>query len=264
MSPGFYERPGLNIETYDLRANPGDVAFFVERARESGGPVLELACGTGRISWAIAAEGIEIMGLDRSPEMLRVAESKRQEAGAAASERARFVSGDIAAFELEQRFALIICPFRSFQMLLTVEEERACLAAARRHLAPGGRLIIDLFDPLLDLLIPDGVAARTSMRIGEPVRHPVSGNDVVVEALERKNDPLTQTFIERHRFRELAPNGRIVREEFETLSMRWIYRYEMRYLLELSGFDVEAEYSDFNGALPAYGREQIWLARQQG
>jgi len=262
--PTFYERPGLNIETYDLRANPGDVDFFVQQALGSGGPVLELACGTGRISWAIAAAGVRITGLDRSPEMLRVAESKRQAAGAAATERARFVSGDMTAFDLGQRFPLIICPFRSFQMLLTVEEERDCLGAVYRHLEGGGRFIVPLFDPRLEYLVPGGVAARTSMRIGEPVRHPVTGNDVVVDAMERENDPLTQTFVERWRFREMGAGGRVLREEWETLPMRWIYRYEMRYLLELSGFDVEAEYSDYEGAPPAYGREQIWVARRRG
>lgn len=264
MSPAFYERPGLNIETYDLRADPGDVAFYVERAVASGGPVLELACGTGRVTWAIAAAGIHITGLDRSPDMLRAAEAKRQKAGAAVSERAKFVTGDITNFDLDQRFPLIICPFRSFQMLLTVEQERDCLRVVYRHLEDGGRFIVALFDPKLEYLVPGGVPARTSMRMGEPVRHPATGNDVVVDAMERENDPLTQTFVERWRFREMDPAGRVVREEWENLPMRWIYRYEMRYLLELSGFDIEAEYSNFEGTPPAYGGEQVWVARRRG
>jgi hypothetical protein len=54
----------------------------------------------------------------------------------------------------------------------------------------------------------------------------------------------------------------VARHEEEMLSMRWTYRYEMRYLLELCGFDVQAEYSDFRRSPPAYGREHVWVARR--
>jgi hypothetical protein len=65
------------------------------------------------------------------------------------------------------------------------------------------------------------------------------------------------------RFQELNHDGALLREERETLRMRWLYRYEMRYLLELSGFEIEAEYSDFEGSPPAYGNEQVWVARKR-
>ena len=89
-----------------------------------------------------------------------------------------------------------------------------------------------------------------------------SGNVVSVDVLERVNDTLEQRLTERWRFTERTTTGVVVREEEEVLELRWSYRYEMRYLLELSGYGVEDELSDYLGAPPAYGREQIWVARR--
>lgn len=91
----------------------------------------------------------------------------------------------------------------------------------------------------------------------------MTGNRVTIEILERANDPLTQTLRETWRFRELAGSGEILREEEECLALRWTYRWEMRYLLELSGYEVETEYSDFHGSPPAYRGEQVWVARRR-
>ena len=63
-------------------------------------------------------------------------------------------------------------------------------------------------------------------------------------------------------FTELEDGGDALRSEQETLRMRWTYRFEMRYLLEVAGFDVVAEYSDFRGSPPQYGAEQVWVARR--
>src|SRR6185503_13706615 len=111
----FYSTGGLNVETYDVRTAtpPGEIAFYVERARRSGGSVLELACGTGRITWPIARAGVRIVSLDLAEGMLARAESKQAGEDAATSGRARFVADDMTSFELQERFALAIIPFRA-------------------------------------------------------------------------------------------------------------------------------------------------------
>jgi hypothetical protein len=83
-----------------------------------------------------------------------------------------------------------------------------------------------------------------------------------VTAIRRETDPVSQLLIERWRFAECALDGRVLREEFEELRLRWTYRQEFRNLLELSGFEPVAEYSDYAKSAPAYGREQIWVARR--
>ena len=74
-------------------------------------------------------------------------------------------------------------------------------------------------------------------------------------------DPLAQILTQRWRFTERARDGRTLRVEEEILRLRWTYRQEMRWLLELEGLSVEREMSDFHGSPPAYGREQVWIVR---
>ena len=256
----FYAPGGINVATYDARTvdMPGEIAFYVDRARASGGPVLEVACGTGRVFWPIARAGIPIVGLDLNEAMLAVAEEKRAHHPVNAAANARFVRADMMDFELGEQFALVIVPFRAFQMLLAPPQQRRALASIKRHVRPGGRVIIDLFDPRLDLLFPD----RSTSYVAVPtMQHPVSGNVVTVTVLERVNDVVRQQLVERWRFSEVAPDGTSVREEVERLELRWTYRYEMAHLLELCGYVVEEELSDFLGTPPAYGHEQIWVAR---
>jgi hypothetical protein len=127
------------------------------------------------------------------------------------------------------------------------------------HLDPGGTLAIDIFDPLLDRMVP-GEPEAGWRSYGEVV-HPETWNVVKVDVLDRSNDAVTQVFEETWRFTEIGPEG-VVREETEVLRMRWTYRNEMRYLLELAGFEVLAEYSDYHKSPPAYGKEQVWVARK--
>jgi hypothetical protein len=167
----------------------------------------------------------------------------------------------MTGFELGERFALAIIPFRAFQALLTPEAQRSSLACIRRHLRPGGRLIVDLFDPRLDWLLPDRATPPVPDR--PRVTHPTTGNIVTVEVLERINDPLRQVLRELWQFTETGATtgGEFVRRECEILELRWTYRYEMRHLLELCGYEIECEVSDFGDSPPTYGREQIWMAK---
>jgi ubiquinone/menaquinone biosynthesis C-methylase UbiE len=258
----FYSPGGINVETYDVRteSQPGEIDFWIARARASGGPVLEVASGTGRVSWPIARAGIEIVGIDLGLGMLEQAERKRQHETPEVANRARFVRGDMTDFQLDRQFALAIIPFRAFLMLMTIEQQRAALGCIRNHLRPGGQLIINIFDPRLDRLVDERAAIRTEM---EGQRHPVTGNLVSASVLERSVDLVRQQMRERWRFQEKTSDGKLVREEEELLELRWIYRYEMRHLLTLCDFVVEDELSDYFGAPPAYGREQIWIARRE-
>lgn len=77
-----------------------------------------------------------------------------------------------------------------------------------------------------------------------------------------ESDYVNQIRHELWRYRLLAVDGTVALEETLELSLRWTYRWEMRHLLQLAGFAIEAEFSDFSGSLPAYGKEQIWLARR--
>ena len=262
MSAPFYDRPGLNVESYDVIAPavpPGgdDLGFVTGLARETGGPLLELACGTGRLTIPLAEAGFEIVGLDRSGAMLDVARAKAAKLDPAARGRIRFVEADMTAFELRERFGLAFAVFRGFMLLLDVEAQHAALAAVRRHLRPRGRLVLDLFDPRLDWL-PPGTEMPSRLLTGDLP----TGTRVEASPLQRTSDPVRQVFVEPWRFVERDADGTILREEQEVLTMRWTYRNEMRHLLTLAGFDDLHEYGDYAGSPPEYAAEQIWVARR--
>src|SRR5260370_2950662 len=97
-----------------------DVAFYRDATREFGDPVLELGCGTGRITMALAEAGKRVTGLDLSERMLERAEKKRAAVRVGARERVHLVQADMARFDLGEKFPLVIIPFRPFQPPLEV------------------------------------------------------------------------------------------------------------------------------------------------
>src|SRR5260370_4502074 len=113
-----------------------DVAFYRDATREFGDPVLELGCGTGRITMALAEAGKRVTGLDLSDRMLERAEKKRAAVCVEARERVHLVQADMARFDLREKFRLVIIPFRPFQHLLEVRQQKDCLDCVLKHLAP--------------------------------------------------------------------------------------------------------------------------------
>jgi ubiquinone/menaquinone biosynthesis C-methylase UbiE len=259
----FYEKAGsLFVEAYDAFygvAPPqiaGDVAFYEGLARRTGGPVLEVACGTGRIALALAAAGLEVTGVDRSDGMLATARRKVAALPASVRDRMTLVAQDMSELGLGRRFGLVFVAFRSFQHLLTVDLQKRSLAAMRRHLDDNGRLALHLFDPRLDLLVGDESAAP--MLSGT---HPVTGRRYTGEMLRTRLDHLAQVRRDLWRYREIGADEEVLAEDTREMALRWTYRWELRHLLELCGFTIEAEHSDFVGAAPAYGKELIVVAR---
>ena len=256
----YYSEGALGASTYDMIYAPlvdELVAFYVACAKRFGGPVLELGAGTGLVAWAVAEAGIEVLACDLSPAMLAAARSKADRQTATARARIAFLEADMARFRLDRDFATVIIPSRSFQHLITPDEQRAALAAIRSHLQADGRLVLNLYDPRLDLCLPDSPPRSD---VGDHA-DPESGRRVRRSFLSRSTDPLSQTLRETIRLELFDKDGTKLAEEETSWSLRWTYRQEMRYLLELTGFAVEEAYSDFRGSPPAYAREQVWVAR---
>jgi ubiquinone/menaquinone biosynthesis C-methylase UbiE len=125
-----------------------DVAFYVDQALASGGPVVELAVGTGRIAVPIAEAGVSVIGVDSSPEMLVVARAAAGSAGVSALIDLRL--GDLREPPVAERVPLVICPFRSLLHMETESEKLRALRAARRLLESNGRFVFDVFSPSRD------------------------------------------------------------------------------------------------------------------
>src|SRR3989442_12930190 len=136
-----------DLDTAPLEGGP-DVEWFSGLARRTGGPILELGCGSGRIAVPIAQDGQHVVGLDRSTAMLERAERRARRANV----EGRWVEGDMRAFSFDEAFALIFVGFTSFRML-GPEARFACLARVREHLAPRGRFACDVFQPDPELIV---------------------------------------------------------------------------------------------------------------
>lgn len=259
----FYQDDSLSTEIYDARSatiiagSPvdGDVDFYRSLAAETAGPILDVGCGTGRVAIPLAADGHEVVGVDLSAPMLRLAERRRAALPADVSARLSFQEADMATLDLGRTFGLVIAPSRVFQFMLTTEAQRQALAALRSHLLPGGRLVLDLFDPLLDHVVPSD---EITPRGGELV-HPTTGNRVTWEVAGWRRDPGRQLIVEDWTATEIDASGEVLRTDTERLTLRWSLRSEMRLLFELAGMEVVADYGDFKGGPPAYGREQVWV-----
>jgi len=219
-----------------------DVGFFVERARETGGPVLELGCGTGRVLIPTAQAGLEIVGLDSSPLMLSACRRKLAAEAPEVQSRVELVEGDMRRFELGREFRLVTIPFRPFQHLLTVEDQLSCLTSIHRHLASNGWLIVDVFNPDLARLVDEQFLKESA---GEPEfvmpdgRRVVRRDRVVARDLAQQWQDIELIYYVWH------PDGREERLVYPS-RMRYFFRFELEHLLGGAGFRVEEVYSDYD------------------
>ena len=262
LSKDFFDSD-LVVATYDAlteQANPqisGDVAFYTNCAERVGSPILELGVGTGRIAWALAESGHDVIGIDRSKGMLEWADRKRYDHDDAVRRRVDLIEADITAFDLGRTFSLVLIPFSTFQHLTTPEQQRACLNCIRRYVGENSLAVLDVFDPILDACTPGAATPNPDREAIEPR----TGHRLRRRTLSRVNDPITQTLIETFRLERWDALGKLLSRDDATHHLRWATRQEMIYLFELTGFEVEAEYSNFGGCKPTYGQRQIWLLR---
>jgi SAM-dependent methyltransferase len=261
MNPNAFYAGGIAVQTYELfitgAATAGDIQFYCDCARRFGGDVLELGVGTARVAIALAEAGYNVTGLDLSPAMLEHARQKVAGMPPSVAKRLTFVQGDMSAFDLGRTFPLILVPFRAFQHLVEPAAQRRALSCMHRHLAPGGHLVIDLFDPRLEFCLPEAPPLEGARE----VRDPATGRRIRRTIVARANDPVRQLVSERVRLDVIDDEGRVVATEETSWALRWTLRQEMAWLLELSGFQPVEQWSDFHGAPPAYGKEQVWVAR---
>lgn len=148
---------------YDALYDPkDDIQLYIEYARKARGDILECACGTGRITIALAKAGFHVVGIDASSRMLEVAREKLRKESPAVRSRVRLARGDMRELHMDNRFGLCLVPFGSFLHLLSIEDRTRTLKSIREHLEPGGRLIFDAFNP--DLKRPQGIPRLDKVR----------------------------------------------------------------------------------------------------
>jgi len=248
-------------QTYDRSVPdwPGEIGFYQELAAEAkraSGAVLEVACGTGRVTLRLAPQGVRVVGLDLSPYMLEVARQK-----GVGLDNVRWVQGDMRSFALGETFDLAIIPGHSFQNLNTPQDQVACLECIHGHLGPGGALVVHLDHPDVPWLAGSIGENGGRFEAAEEFQHPVTGRPVRAYRAW-SYEPATQTATCQTAWEEVEAGGQVV-ERWQTQPRRLhcVFRFEMEHLLARTGFSVEAVYGDFfRHALADDSTEMIWVA----
>lgn len=240
---------------YEQKEFTKDIAFYVEYARKCGGEVLELACGTGRILIPMAKQGVKVTGLDISEEMLSSARMKI-DADEKLKTNTNLISGDMRDFDINKRFSMILIAFRSFQSLLTKEDQVACLETVHKHLSDSGLFILDLFAPRHDLL------AQVHRTVDLGKFYDEESDVYVTRRAEDKYDLAKQTLHE-DRFYEWTDKSGESHIQKWSFDLSYLFRYEAELLLEKCGFVIEHVYGDFDEApYDYYSGEQIFVTRK--
>jgi SAM-dependent methyltransferase len=228
VNSSLYDDP----ELYNARSEPEPFAsFYTAIAREFGGPLLELGCGTGQITVPIAQAGIETVGLDISPPMLDAAKAYAAKQGV----EVRWVQDDMRTFSLGQRFSVVIIVRNSLLQLTDVPDLRTCLGSIRRHLLPEGRFVFDIFNPDVRILASPPERRLFVRKFSHPVR-----GDVTLE-LTSDYDAASQVN------RGTWHHSTVEEPDFLTvpLHLRSIFPQELPLLLESEGLRLENRWGSF-------------------
>jgi len=211
-----------------------DVPFYVEEARTTGGPVVELGVGTGRIAIPLAAAGNEVIGVDSSRGMLDVCAERAALAGVSLDLRL----GDLREPPVAERVPLVLCPFRSFLHLQSDGDRRRALRAVRWMLVPGGRFVFDVFEP-------------SQQDIDETHGRWLEREPGIWERADWDAQARTLTLSVRDTGSE------------STLRLAWLSPQEWRLLLTDEGFEITALYGWFDRTPYRGGEDFIYVASRR-
>lgn len=250
---------GEQADTYDLEFDhwtDHDLPFYLEETKVDG-PVLELACGTGRLTIPLADAGIQIVGVDASTSML--AQARRKSGGRAYPQ---WVLGRMESFKLNEKFALVMIPLCSFFDLQTLEAQEATLRNIRAHLRGGGRIILDIAAPGSDLfgaplepdlknqkefLLKTDLGSTSYTRVRESAFHL----------------PQEQVFEIRREVVELDSDMRKAgKKNVQLIPGRYLHRSEMELLFRLCGFEVVHVYGGYRREpFDESSGRMVWVAQ---
>ena len=208
-----------------------DVPFYVELARESEGPLVELAVGNGRVAIPVAREtGRRVVGIDKSPAMLAQARERVAQAGVDVELR----EADMRDFELDEPAGLVYCPFRSLGHLPTWADRRRVFERVYASLQPGGRFTWNffVFDPRIAVRIDGEWQEQNGIK---------------------------------HRVDQFKQDNRldVTLESGEAISLWWLNRSEWEGLIDVAGFEVEALYGGFERQpFDENATEFVWVVRK--
>jgi SAM-dependent methyltransferase len=248
----------------DLSDDPGDLGLYGALAARTGGPIVELAVGSGRIAVPLAALGHDVVGIDRDPAMLVRARTRAEREGPATAARLELIEADIldpldAHLQRHRGFRLAILALNSILLLAGHDEQRRAIRAMAGLLAPGGLAVIDAWQPdVRELAQFDGRLSLEWLR-----RDPESGRDVA-KLMAAWYDGTARVVTLTTFFDEAAP-GESPRRWTRSDALRLVGRDELRSHVEAAGLEIEQLADDYELTPLGPGSERVVLvARRSG
>ncbi len=243
---------------YEYRRRRADVSFYRELAKQrlgSGGRILELGAGSGRVTIPLARAGFEVVAMDASAAMLGKLRTRVAALPAALARRITSVEGDLRGFELGKKFPLAIAVFNVLEHLYTRAEVDACLRCVAAHLAPGGAFAFDVQMPDLAWLLRDPAKRWARTRFTDPTT-----GRAMYYSTNHDYDPVGQIALIRLYYEPVDGKGptRIVK-----LSQRKFFPAELEALVAHAGLRVVERYGDFRGgALDGNAESQVLVCER--
>ena len=231
-----------------------DVRYYAALAGKARTPVLELGCGTGRVTLAMAEAGAEVVGVDAMQPMLARAKERLAKSKRAVRERVRFVKGDLRTMRLRERFSLVVAPFNVLNHLYARKDFERAFATVRAHLAPKGRFVFDVIMPYPPNLArdPSRFYRAADVKLASDGKRYAYGESF-------QYDPATQVQLVTMAFRDRADETNLF---VMPLAHREIFPEELSMLLHYNGFDVVSRDGGFEGeALTMASESQVVVAR---
>ncbi len=233
-----------------------DVEMWLDFADSVAGDILEIGCGTGRVTLPLTRAGFRVTGVDISALSLKKAAAKI--AAAEVDDLATLVHGDMRTFDLPQKdFALTIIPINTFMHNLSTADQRATLDAVAAHLQPGGIIVVDLYHPHPPALLEaDGRVEFAGHVTDTETGHTVQWFSARRLQLDEQIQQVT-FFLD-----EIDDAGKLFRHTLD-FPMRYLHRFEMSLLLEGAGFSVDEILGDYDQSLfYAESPRMIFVARK--
>jgi ubiquinone/menaquinone biosynthesis C-methylase UbiE len=225
----FYQRSSSDMDQ--------DITYFVELAKQTGGPVMELGCNTGRISIAIAQAGIDVFGIDFSSEKLEKARKRADDLGL--THRIKWVEASITNFQIPSKTCpLIIMPDHSFLQLINVRDQLSALKSIRRHLEDGGLFSFHAFVPHMRKLMD--LEGKYRFRGTFP-----SGNDELEVYDFMELDTFNQIANITRYTERFNSRGKSLGRTKSKIRLRYAYPSELSHLLAVCGFKIQNRYGTF-------------------
>ena len=245
---------------YAAKQDLVDLPFYLDLAEQTAGPILEVACGTGRVLLSIARKGIEIHGVDNSRPMLKILQESLARESQEVRERVKLHEGDMRDFRLGTKYPLVMIPFRPMQHMHTVEDQVSALTSVASHLNEGGILAFDVFYPKFDV-----ITTKMVEEVFEFEWSPDPDSAEIVRRYFRKDsvDKIHQIFYFTFIYRTFRA-GELILEETEAFKLSYFTYPHLRALFLLAGLEPVAEYGSFAKApLDNSSEQMIFLLRKR-